>query len=139
MLDWLEIQKQCFEWANTVALDATGHKVSYSGKNEAGIDVRVKIKEIVSGNGLYWSDSNHAMIVLEAKHSDNDVTIKVAESNYADKWQNPPGDIPWERRVACGKRTLTIKYEKDDAYLGTDAKADKRGHLKRYKAVDYTK
>jgi len=98
-LAFLEIRKQCLEWAMTTAISGGGRSKNYSAT--AVTDPRA----FRPGMGLYRVDRSHAMIVVDIRWdaSGNPVEFKVAESNWGSGWQNPPGMLPWLRTV--GTRT----------------------------------
>jgi hypothetical protein len=92
---FLGIRKQCLEWAMSTAISAGGLSKNYSagGVNDP--------RAFRPGMGLYKQDKTHAMIIVDIRwdSAGNPVEFKVAESNYGSGWMNPPGMVPWERKV----------------------------------------
>jgi len=94
-LDFLGIQKQCLEWAETIAQSCGGKINGYDGKE---ITDQSKFRP---GMGLYKTDRSHAMIIIDIEWDKNGkpINFKVAESNWSSGWTNPKGAIPWERKI----------------------------------------
>lgn len=114
-LRYLQIRKQCLEWAMTVALQAGGKTKTYGASS-------VGIGSVLPGMG-YYNKGVHAMLIVDINWdaAGNPVQFKVVESNWPSagmtKWTNPAGAVPWERVV--GSRIVTpnsgylfIDYEK---------------------------
>jgi hypothetical protein len=114
VLDLLEVRRQCFEWANTIAVQGGGHTVAYDGGKYS-----VTIKNIKEGMGLYKRNKSHAMIVIKVEPVNNGVRVRVAESNYASNWFNPLGDVPWERTVSCERPEFVISNNSNE-YIAVD-------------------
>lgn len=111
-LIYLGIRKQCLEWAMTISLNAGGVAKNYQNAGS------VSRKDVRPGMG-YYNLEHHAMIIIDVYYDQTGTAtkLKVAESNYASKWSNPPGDIPWERTIGTRdnvKFGLTIvNYDKE--------------------------
>jgi hypothetical protein len=114
-LRYLQIRKQCLEWAMTVALQAGGKAKTYGASS-------VGISNVVPGMG-YYNKGSHAMLIVDINWdaTGNPVQFKVVESNWPSagmtKWTNPAGEVPWERVVDARIVTpnsgyLFIDYEK---------------------------
>ena len=110
VLQFMGIQKQCLEWASSIALISNGKAKSYNSYLD------ITDEKIMPGVGYaYFNTSgggSHAMIIIDVEY-DNDknsdafgkpVQITVAESNWAKGWTNPGGGIPWQRRVSSRTR-----------------------------------
>lgn len=106
-LQYLGIRKQCLEWAMTVGLQAGGSSVNYhQAKAVSKADVR-------PGMGYYRIQRptmTHAMIIVDVRYdrNGNPDKLKVAESNWANNWSNPPGQVPWLRSI--GLREVDFGY-----------------------------
>ncbi len=107
-LSFFAIQKQCLEWAMSIAIDAGGKDVNYSGME----NYTVAVARIRPGMGFYASSIPHAMLITDVKYNDNGIptTVRVAESNYANEWVNPLGQIPWERTISEGREIPAKNY-----------------------------
>lgn len=94
-LAFLEIRKQCLEWAMTIAKSGGGLSKNY---HAAGVSNPQAFRP---GMGLYRNDRSHAMIIVDIRWdaAGNPVEFKVVESNWGTGWQNPSGMIPWQRTV----------------------------------------
>ena len=110
VLRYLGIQKQCLEWAITIAQKAGGKPINYRNARS------VKKENIRPGMG-YYNISNHAMIIIDVLHDKmgNPIKLKVAESNNrVVNWVNPKGDIPWKRTITVrevGLGFVVVDYE----------------------------
>lgn len=109
-LKYLGIRKQCLEWAMTIALKAGGVARSYKTSGS------VAKSNIRPGMG-YYNKGTHAMIIIDTKYNAAGklIALQVAESNYAAKWSNPPGEIPWKRTIgtrggATSKANVPLTY-----------------------------
>ena len=95
-LIYLGIQKQCLEWAMTIAIEAGGASRSY-GKPGTLVD----IADVRPGMG-YYQLSSHAMIIIDVYHNSEGTPtrLRVAESNWGTTgWSNPGGQVPWDRTI----------------------------------------
>jgi hypothetical protein len=100
-LQFLGIQKQCLEWAMTIAHDAGGSDIYYNNADQSVSNARVR-----PGMGYYNISGGHAMLIVDVKYDNNGnpTKLKVAESNWLpDEWSNPNGQIPWNRTIAVGR------------------------------------
>ena len=103
VLSQLGIQKQCLEWAMTIAIKAGGKSINYQKSSKHSVD----INNITPGMGIYH-EQRHAMIITDVYYEDKKPKIiKVAESNNANNFANPEGDIPWKRTIK-NSRTLNV-------------------------------
>lgn len=108
-LAFLNIQKQCLEWAETIGRSAGGGARGYSA---AGVASRSSYRP---GMGLYKPDviSPHSVLIVDIYwNSDGSVgKFKIAESNGGSGWVNPFGNIPWERRVTTREMSSFAGYK----------------------------
>ena len=104
-LQYLGIRKQCLEWAMTIAHDAGGAAINFANAGASVSEAKVR-----PGMG-YYNRGIHAMIIIDVYHDSTGTPteLRVAESNYALKWSNPDGQVPWERTIA-GDRKETFGY-----------------------------
>ena len=94
-LIYLGIQKQCLEWAMTIAIEAGGASRNYGNPGPL-----VDRADVRSGMG-YYRLNFHAMIIIDVYHDSegNPTGLKVAESNWGVGWNNPSGQVPWLRNI----------------------------------------
>lgn len=100
-LTFMGIRKQCLEWAATIGYNAGG---GYRGYSATGVSPASNYRP---GMALYKTDRSHAMIITDIywDASGNPTKFRIAESNYGTGWQNPCGQIPWDRKI--GSRELS--------------------------------
>lgn len=100
-LTFLQIRKQCLEWAETVGRNAGGQPRGYYA---AGVTSPANYRP---GMALYKTDHSHAMIIVDIywNATGSPTKFKVAEANWGTGWMNPLGQIPWQR--VTGLRELT--------------------------------
>jgi hypothetical protein len=110
VLRYLGVRRQCFEWAVHTAIIAGGKPKSYAASK------KLKAREISPGMGYYYIYAKgrgwHAMIIIDVYYDAKGTPkkLKVAESNWSNKWVNPIGDIPWQRVVTSRVINLTDKH-----------------------------
>lgn len=92
-LDYLGVQRQCVEFANTVAIGAGGKYAGHAATTAPKAEARP---------GMGWSKKGHYMLITGV-HTDadgNPTKFDVVDANGADGgWTNPDGERPWERKV----------------------------------------
>lgn len=105
-LSFLNIQKQCLEWAETIGRSAGGGARGYSA---AGVSSSTSYRP---GMGLYRSDKTHSALIVDIYwNADGSIgKFKVAESNWGTGWVNPGGSIPWQRRVSTRELSSIAGY-----------------------------
>jgi hypothetical protein len=94
-LQFFGVRKQCFEWVQTVAVNAGGKSRAYGS---TAVTDQSKMRP---GMGLYRTDSSHAMVIVDIYWNSNGTIRKflVADSNYGSGWTNPKGERPWDRHL----------------------------------------
>jgi hypothetical protein len=99
-LDFLDIRKQCLEWADSIAMASGGRPKNYGSAGVANpADFR-------PGMLLMRTDASHTMIILDIAWSaqGQPLAFKVAEANASQMvWQNPLGQVPWQRTATSGR------------------------------------
>ena len=100
----LGVRKQCKEWVDSIAKKNGGQAVLYKNAK-----VVLTIKNVQPGKAVYLKKPQHSAIITELKRNSEGaiIAINIAESNWANKWEDPKGDIPWDRTVK--KRTIQAK------------------------------
>ena len=101
------VRKQCKEWVDSIANDNGGHSITYSGTNVTLSKINAQV-----GKAIYYTQFSHAAIIISLNRDLNfpyEVTsVQIAESNWADDWEDPTGQIPWERTI--GTRTINATF-----------------------------
>ena len=94
-LIYLGIQKQCMEWAMTIAIEAGGASRNYGNPGPL-----VDIEDVRPGMG-YYRLNFHAMIIIDVYHDSEGTPtgLRVAGSNWGVGWSNPGGQVPWDRAI----------------------------------------
>ena len=109
-LDFMDVQAQCLEAANQIAIAAGGKPRSYSwiaSHPEKRVTDKAKLRP---GMGLFFPGTPHATIIvdLEFNAAGTVVAAVVGEANWPIagelSWSNPSGQRPWERRFHIGRR-----------------------------------
>ncbi|MER0441582.1 hypothetical protein [Emticicia sp. W12TSBA100-4] len=103
-LSFLNIQRQCLEWAETIGRSAGG---SARGYYATGVS---SVANYRPGMALYKTDRSHATLITDIYwNADGTIRkVKVAEANYGSGWINPNGMIPWQRTVAVGREITSL-------------------------------
>ncbi len=111
-IDFLGIRTQCLEWVVTTGLRSGAQSISYQSTAVSSP------KSHRPGMAMFWYDAKgygaHAAIITDIKFDlqGNPTTYTVAESNYGQGWQNPGGEIPWERIIT--PRTISAAVNPPD-------------------------
>lgn len=102
-LSYLNIQKQCLEWAMYIAGEAGGVPTNYGGSGPFTAE-NITIRP---GMGYYDLDF-HAMLIIDVYYNSHGEPqyVRVAESNWGTGWANPGGQVPWERTVRGNRDTV---------------------------------
>lgn len=102
IMDFLQVQKQCLEFAATVGLVAGGRAKGYSS---AAVTSPAAYR---AGMGLFKADRSHAMLIVDVlwDSAGRATRFKVVEANWGSGWMNPVGMVPWERRVTTREVTV---------------------------------
>jgi len=109
-LQYMNVQRQCLEWAMFIANQAGGKRVNYGcSRQHSAINDNVR-----PGMGLYNIDI-HAMIIIDVYYDaqGDPINVRVAEANNGPDdlgWQNPPGQTPWERAVRGDRDDVGLIY-----------------------------
>lgn len=107
-LNFLSYRRQCFEFANKIAVAAGGQCRPYSTGGQSAANYR-------PGMALYKTNGSHSMIITDIYWNASGVPtkVKVRESNYCTScgFNNPTGQVPWQRTVNSREVTLdsTVK------------------------------
>jgi hypothetical protein len=106
-LDYLGIQKQCKEWADSLVQAVGGRTFAYA--NSAA----VSSTNARPGMGLYKLDSTHAALIIDIYWKNGIAYLfQLAEANMGSGWpQNPPGQVPWERTVRTDRQISLSGYK----------------------------
>lgn len=98
VLGYLEIRRQCHEWADYVG-----------GK---GKTTTISPKDVRPGMGYFTSKPLHAMIIIDVYRENGKPTkFRVAEANNgpgAGGWINPEGQVPWLRTVRNDRNDVKV-------------------------------
>jgi hypothetical protein len=101
-LTYLGIRAQCKEFADRMVQSGGGAKKSYGSAAVAMTNIRPGMYAFKNGNG-------HAAIIVAVYWGANGqpTQLRLAESNWGVGWNNPLGQVPWERIITTG-RTVPI-------------------------------
>jgi len=108
----LGVRRQCKEWVDWIANNNGGKSIPYKNAKKV-----LTVDNASSGKAVYLRSPIHAAIVIKIsrKQSQNGdflvESIDIAESNWANEWIHPKGQVPWERSI--GRRTINKKYFKN--------------------------
>lgn len=103
LLALLGIRAQCKEFADRIVESAGGTKRAY-GAAQAGTNIR-------PGMYAFKNDNTHAAIITEVYwDTKGSAFAQISESNWGTGWNNPTGQIPWERTVANNRIVSMVNY-----------------------------
>ena len=96
VLVFMGFNRQCLEWANTIAISAGGRSARW-------LSPGVSLYAVRPGMGLFDA-GHHAMIIVDIDWRGGVPSrFRVAEANWGDEWMHPAGQIPWQRTVITSR------------------------------------
>jgi len=106
----LGIRAQCKEFADRMVELGRGTKRAYRTGAVPNVDIS-------PGMYAFINDSSHAAIIIAVKWGANGnvTSLRLAESNWGVGWQNPTGQVPWERTITNAREVSETGYSEVSA------------------------
>lgn len=98
VIQQLGLRGQCKETFDRIVQEAGGRSQIYDTYQTSRA---TQHSDLVPGKGVIWPPSSHIGVVSQVNRSARGSieSIGVIESNWAARFNDPKGDIPWERKV----------------------------------------
>ena len=104
-LAYLGIRAQCKEFADRMVQAGGATTRPYASTAVARANIR-------PGMYAFKNDQGHAAIIVAVywDASGQPTQLRLAESNWGIGWNNPTGQVPWNRTVATGREVSIADY-----------------------------